>query len=124
MTNELSTDQRVALLVAPDAERLTYFVEKVKESKEVWSLSNEEGYVMVETDDGDCVMVWPDAEFAAEWAVDEWDDCEPVGIALEEFQSTWIPSLEKDEITLAVFPNIEDEGRLTSASELKVLLEG
>ncbi|TDO98676.1 DUF2750 domain-containing protein [Marinomonas balearica] len=123
MTKDLSTDQRVALLVAPDEERLTYFVTAVKDSKEVWSLSNEEGYVMVETDDGDCVMVWPDAEFAAQWAVDEWDDCEPIAVSLEEFRTTWLPSLEQDNITLAVFPNIEDEGKLTSASELKVLLE-
>lgn len=122
MSEELSLDQRIQLLASPDDVRLDYFVNSVKENKVVWSLSNEEGFVMVETDDGDCVMVWPDADFAAQWAIDEWDDCEPVEVSLETFQTMWLPSLEQDNITLAVFPNIEDEGKLSSAAELKALL--
>ncbi|WP_417552120.1 DUF2750 domain-containing protein [Marinomonas fungiae] len=122
MSEELSLDQRIQLLASPDDVRLEYFVKSVKESKVVWSLSNKDGFVMVETDEGDCVMVWPDADFAAQWAIDEWDDCEPVEVSLETFQSMWLPSLEQDNITLAVFPNIEDEGKLSSAAELKALL--
>lgn len=122
MSEELSLDQRIQLLASPDDVRLEYFVSTVKDSGTVWSLSNEEGFVMVETDEGDCVMVWPDADFAAQWAVDEWDDCEPVAVEMDTFQSMWLPSLEQDNITLAVFPNIDDEGKLTSAAELKALL--
>ncbi|RDL43980.1 DUF2750 domain-containing protein [Marinomonas piezotolerans] len=122
MSEELSLDQRIQLLAATDDVRLEFFVKSVKEHQSVWSLSNEEGFVMVETDDGDCVMVWPDADFAAQWAVEEWDDCEPVEISFETFTTLWLPSLEKDNITLAVFPNIEDEGKLTTAAEMKELL--
>lgn len=122
MSEELSLDQRIQLLASPDDVRLEYFVNSVKANKVVWSLSNEEGFVMVETDEGDCVMVWPDADFAAQWAIDEWDDCEPVEVSLETFQTMWLPSLEQDNITLAVFPNIEDEGKLSSAADLKTLL--
>lgn len=122
MSEELSLDQRIQLLASPDDVRLEYFVNTVKSTKTVWSLSNEEGFVMVETDESDCVMVWPDADFAAQWAVDEWDDCEPVAVEMDTFQNMWLPSLEQDNITLAVFPNIDDEGKLTSAAELKGLL--
>ena len=122
MSEELSLDQRIQLLAATDDVRLEFFVNSVKEHQSVWSLSNEEGFVMVETDDGDCVMVWPDADFAAQWAVEEWDDCEPVEISFETFTTLWLPSLEKDHVTLAVFPNIEDEGKLTTAAEMKELL--
>jgi hypothetical protein len=118
---ELSMDERVQLLVAPDSERLVYFVEQVKATELVWSLSNEEGFVMVETDDGDCVMVWPDAEFASQWAIDDWDDCEPVSISLDTFKGEWLPSLTLDNISVAVFPNIEDEGKLSTAAELTEL---
>lgn len=119
---ELSMDQRVQLLVSPDSERLAYFIEQAKVTQQVWSLSNEEGFVMVETDDGDCVMVWPDAEFASQWAIDDWDDCEPVAVSLETFKIEWLPSLTADKITVAVFPNIEDEGKLSTAEELTTLL--
>jgi hypothetical protein len=122
MMKELSMDERVQLLVAPDSERLAYFVEQVKATELVWSLSNEEGFVMVETDDGDCVMVWPDAEFASQWAIEDWDDCEPVSVSLETFKTEWLPSLTADKITVAVFPNIEDEGKLSTAQELTELL--
>ncbi|MGR0278431.1 DUF2750 domain-containing protein [Marinomonas dokdonensis] len=118
---ELSMDERVQLLVAPDSERLAYFVEQAKATETVWSLSNDEGFVMVETDDGDCVMVWPDAEFASQWAIEDWEDCEPVAVSLDIFKSQWLPSLAMDKITVAVFPNIEDEGSLSSAEELTEL---
>ena len=119
---ELSMEERVQLLVAPDSERLAYFIEHVKVTELVWSLSNEEGFVMVETDDGDCVMVWPDAEFASQWAIEDWDDCEAVSVSLETFKTEWLPSLAADNITVAVFPNIEDEGKLSTAEELAALL--
>lgn len=122
MSEELSVDQRVHLLASSDDERLAFFVKQVKQSEMVWSLSNEEGFVMVETDEGDCVMVWPDAEFAAQWAVDDWDDCEPVSVPFTEFKSNWLPSLEADNIDVAVFPNIEDEGKLIKAKALSEAL--
>ncbi|WP_438466402.1 DUF2750 domain-containing protein [Marinomonas sp. PE14-40] len=118
MSEELSVEQRVHLLASADDERMAYFVKQVKTFEQVWSLSNEEGFVMVETDEGDCVMVWPDADFAAQWAVDDWDDCEPVSVPLTEFKTNWLPSLEADNIDIAVFPNIEDEGKLIKANEL------
>ncbi|MGB0942381.1 MAG: DUF2750 domain-containing protein [Marinomonas sp.] len=118
MSEELSVEQRVHLLASADDERMAYFVKQVIASEQVWSLSNEEGFVMVETDEGDCVMVWPDADFAAQWAVDDWDDCEPVSVPLSEFKANWLPSLEADKIDIAVFPNIEDEGKLIKANEL------
>lgn len=122
MSEELSVDQRVHLLASSDDERMAFFVTQVKQSEMVWSLSNEEGFVMVETDEGDCVMVWPDAEFAAQWAVDDWDDCEPVSVPFTEFKSNWLPSLEADNIDVAVFPNIEDEGKLIKAKALSEAL--
>jgi len=118
MSEELSVEQRVHLLASADDERMAYFVKQVIASEQVWSLSNEEGFVMVETDEGDCVMVWPDADFAAQWAVDDWDDCEPVSVPLAEFKANWLPSLAADKIDIAVFPNIEDEGKLIKANEL------
>lgn len=119
MNEVLTLDQRIALLASGDEERLTYFTEQAKQHGQIWTLSNEEGFVMVETDDGDCVMVWPDEEFAAQWAVEDWDDCEASVVTLDVFLQQWLPSLEKDNISIAVFPNIEDEGALLAAAQLR-----
>lgn len=120
---DLSLDERIQLLASPDSERLQYFLSQILATKQVWTLENEEGFVMVATDDADCIMVWPDAEFAGQWAVEEWGDCEPVAISLDEFSMTWLPSLIADEIDVAVFPNIEDEGTMLKAKELAKKLE-
>ncbi|WP_409419197.1 DUF2750 domain-containing protein [Marinomonas sp. RS-M-Aa-14] len=119
---ELSMDERVQLLVAPDSERLAYFVEQAKATGGVWSLSIEEDFVMGETDEGNFVMVWPDEAFAAQWATEDWEECDPVSITLDEFKDIWLPKLMAAKVTIAVFPNIEDEGKLSTAQELTDLL--
>lgn len=116
--NALTMDERVQLLTAPDEVRLDYFLKQIKATSTVWSLKNDEGFVMVETEEGECVMLWPDEEFAAQWAIEEWSDCEATAISFEEFVTTWLPSLQMDSIDLAIFPNIEDEGKMLTAAEL------
>ncbi len=118
----LTLEQRIHLLASTDEARFSYFIDQVKSSQQVWSLSNDEGFVMVETDEGNCVMVWPDLDFATQWAIDEWSDCEPIAITLDEFKTNWLPSLEADNIEIAVFPNIEDEGKLITANALNLSL--
>ncbi|TBR38252.1 DUF2750 domain-containing protein [Marinomonas agarivorans] len=120
--NDLSMDDRIQLLASADEERLAYFLQQVKTTNLVWSLKNEEGFVMVETEDGDCVMLWPDEIFASQWATDEWSDCEATAVPFTEFVTIWLPSLQQDEIDLAIFPNIEDEGKMLNAAELIELL--
>lgn len=114
----LTLDERVKLLISSDNERLEYFLSFIKSSQEVWSLHNGEGFVMVEGDESDCIMVWPDSDFAAQWAIDEWSDCKPTAVTLHDFQTNWLPSLDTNNLDIAIFPNIEDEGRIMKAKEL------
>jgi len=64
-------------------ERLRYLVKEVVSHKQIWILTDEDGCVMLNSEDEDCAPVWPNQEFAQSWATGEWQDCEPKAISLK-----------------------------------------
>jgi len=51
---------------------------------------------------------WPMLILLGQWAIEDWDDCEPVSVSLDMFKTEMgYPALALDNITVAVFPNIE-----------------
>ncbi|UAL42765.1 DUF2750 domain-containing protein [Shewanella inventionis] len=90
--------------------RYDYMVEQVKAEQTIWTLQDQDGCVMLTTEDEDCIPMWPSEETAALWAVDEWNECEPLAIPLSEFQERWVSGMEDDDLFIAVFPVQEDLG--------------
>ena len=62
------------VLQLDDAQRAVYFVKEAVAQNELWILTDEHGCVMLNTEEEDCVPVWPNKEFAQAWATDEWQD--------------------------------------------------
>ena len=105
----------------PPQKRYEYFVKKVADWREVWSLWND-GWVLMGDKDGDeMVPVWPHALFAEASAVGEWLGYEPRRISLEEWLTRWTPGMEVDHRRVAVFPVFE--GQTTTASPLKLKID-
>lgn len=82
-------------------------------------LQDNDGCVMLTTDDEDCIPVWPSEETASLWAVDDWQDCRPLSIGLAEWLERWVPGMEDDELYVAVFPMLEDLGVVIPPHELE-----
>ncbi|MEI8649435.1 DUF2750 domain-containing protein [Paraglaciecola sp. Hal342] len=99
-------------------ERLRYLVKEVVSHKQIWILTDEDGCVMLNSEDEDCAPVWPNQEFAQSWATGEWQDCEPKAISLEKWYASWTQGLEEDDVFIAVFPNQDEEGLIISSQEL------
>jgi hypothetical protein len=99
-------------------QRLKYLVKEVVASQQIWILKDEDGCVMLNSDDEDCAPVWPNKEFAEAWATGEWAECQPEAISLNVWFSRWTQGLEDDEVAIAVFPNQDEEGLVISAQEL------
>lgn len=70
--------------MTPEA-RYDYLVEQVKEHKVLWTLQDQDGCVMLTTEEEDCIPMWPTEEAAESWAVDEWSDCQTLAIPLMNF---------------------------------------
>lgn len=101
-----------------DAEkRLQYSIQEIVANREVWILTDADGCVMLNTEDEDCVPVWPNKEFAMAWTNEEWADCQPEAISLNKWHSRWSYGLEDDDLFIVVFPDAEQEGVIISPQE-------
>ena len=110
MSNPLS-DQQIKTIQQYDAQqRYTYLTKEVVKSKEIWLLVDEHGCVMLNTEEEDCVPVWPNQEFALAWATEEWAHCNAQAIPLEQWHNRWTNGLEEDELAIVVFPDQNYEG--------------
>ncbi len=100
-----------------EQKRLKYLLEAVIENREIWILVDEHGCMMLNTEDEDCLPVWPNKEFAQGWITDDWKECKAEAIALNTWQSRWTLGLEEDELAIVVFPNQAEEGMILFPDE-------
>lgn len=105
------------ILQMPADKRYTYLLSEVSLHKKLWILTDDDGCVMLTTQDEDCVPVWPAKEFAQHWATGEWAHCIPKAISLEDWLAKWTNGLEDDDVNIAVFPNPEEEGIIVYPDE-------
>jgi len=93
-----------------EQKRFKYLLETVIKNREVWLLVDEHGCMMLNTEDEDCVPVWPNKEFAEQWITGDWQACKAEAISLSKWQSRWTVGLAEDELAIVVFPNQAEEG--------------
>ena len=103
--------------------RFQYLLKEVVANNEIWILMDEHGCVMLNTEDEDCVPVWPNQEFAQAWATGEWQTCKPEAISLNKWHSRWSTGLEDDELAIVVFPNENEEGSIVYPDEFDAELK-
>ncbi|WP_166422310.1 DUF2750 domain-containing protein [Paraglaciecola sp. 20A4] len=118
MTQVLDQDSIAKIERYTPEERLRYLIKEVVSQKQIWILTDQDGCVMLNTEDEDCAPVWPNKEFAQSWATGEWQDCEPKAISLDKWYASWTSGLEEDDVFIAVFPNQDEEGLIISPQEL------
>ncbi|ALO33509.1 hypothetical protein CMT41_01325 [Colwellia sp. MT41] len=118
----ISTEQLNTIENYDDEKRLNYLLQQVVSNKEIWLLTDEHGCMMLNTDDEDCVPVWPNKEFAQGWATGEWQACQPQEISLAKWYSRWSMGLADDDLALVVFPNQDNKGLILYPEEFEQLL--
>ena len=101
---ELSDEEIAATSQLAAEARYEYFVEKTLEHGEIWSLKNEEGWVLGEaTEDIEAIPVWPHPKYAELCATGAWADHEAQSISLDVFLERFVPGMLADNRVLAVF---------------------
>ncbi len=115
------------LIAGYDAEkRFDHLISRVVDTGELWILTDQQGSVMLNTDEEDCVPVWPDLEFAEQWATGDWAECEPMPITLKQWNHRWTPGLEEDGFAVIVFPlpgtGDDEDGLVVWPEELDMML--
>ncbi|OLQ70785.1 hypothetical protein BIT28_15320 [Photobacterium proteolyticum] len=118
MSNPLDSSQITAIQAYDAEKRYKYLVKEVVSNRQIWILTDEHGCVMLNTDDEDCVPVWPNKEFAESWATGEWEYCKAEAISLNKWHSRWTHGLEDDELAVVIFPNQDEDGLVVYPDEL------
>ena len=101
-------------------ERYQYFLEHIADNPGVWSLSDDGGLAVSETQEGiSCFSVWPDEYLAQACAIDDWSDYKPEPIPTDAFVNEWLPDLAEAGLMISVFPAPEGNSVELSAAELR-----
>lgn len=117
--NELSTEDFVAISKLSPEERFEYALEKIIEQKQLWGLYGENGWLLLKAEDDACLPVWPHESFAQAWEKDEFPDCKPQAIALQDWLQQWLPGMNNNGTLVLMFPLSEDEeGIMLESTEL------
>jgi hypothetical protein len=84
---------------ATSRENYDRFVERVKQSREVWGLKSQKGWAQCpsnEQQDRHVLVFWSDRAYAARHVKDDWSEYEPEAIPLASFLTRWLPGMQKD----------------------------
>lgn len=109
MSSNNSLSLREIMQLTAD-KRYAHLLDEVKQTQTIWILTDEHGSVMLNTEDEDCVPVWPSKEFAEYWASGDWEGCKALSISLEHWLDRWTMGLEGDDLCVVVCPVPDEAG--------------
>jgi len=99
--------------------RYIYFIKKICDWEEVWSIKDEEGWcLMGNPNEQACIPIWPAQRYAQAFCTKEWKNCTPASISLERWIKSWLPGIARDEKLVAIFPVSDMRGVIRNSSEL------
>ena len=114
------------MITASPEDRVTYFLEKVTESGQVWTIGADEELIVLSGDEDDgepFVDVLPHRELAQDgFETTKLEDVNLVAVGTEDFAREILPGLEQSGIEVLVFPTSEADGAIASSKQLAELL--
>ncbi|MFC6441479.1 DUF2750 domain-containing protein [Bowmanella sp. JS7-9] len=110
----MNADEIQKVLAMNADKRAEYHHQSVTANREVWTLIDDDGAVLLVDEELDCVPVWPAEVFVKEWINEDWAHCRPHKISLQDWQQKWLPGLADDDLDIIVFPLQHDGGVVES----------
>jgi hypothetical protein len=119
-----TNDEQFLLSDLPPEERFNYAIPRICECEEVWSLGEEEGWLVRYVDDKPVISIWPYNKMALENIADDYSNCRAIAVSLEHFLYKVLTQCRDGEINIDVCPAPGQPGYTLSADRLYELLEG
>ena len=124
MAPQINDKELQSIFRLPPDQRYAYFVKRVADWEEIWSLRGEGGWVLAGDENmRELVPVWPFREYASECAVATWAGNVPESISLDSWLEEWTLGMTEDHRLVAVFPNQENNGVVVEPIRLKADIE-
>lgn len=124
MTLHVDDKELRAILSLNAPKRYSYWIKKVTDQEEIWSLWAEGGWALASDKEGrEVVPVWSHPRFASVCTVGAWQGYEPRMINFSAWMERWLPGLVHGRRLVAVFPTPSSRGIVVSPMRLKEDLE-
>ncbi len=112
------------VMALPAPRRYAYFIKRVADWHELWSLKEEDGWLLASDDQGQMLIpVWPHAKYAEACASGVWEGAKAQAIDLSDWLERWTIGMIHDQRMVAVFPIPSDRGIVVSPQRLQDDLE-
>ena len=109
-----------SVLKLSGSERYEYFIQKIADWEELWSIRDSEGWGLMRDDSGkELVPIWPAEKYASACCTGVWEGYSPNNIPLDYWLEKWIPGMLKDDRLCAVFPLPTDKGVVVGPERLE-----
>lgn len=124
MSYEVHEKEFENVIRLPSFDRYQYFLNKVADWEEIWSVGHAEGWRMMSDAEGTvCIPVWPARAYAEACCQGPWSGDEPRAISLDDWLTRWLPGMRDDGRKVAVFPLPSDQGLVFEVDRLREDLE-
>lgn len=120
MTWDLGDKEFNSLLQSNGLKRYEYFIKRITDWQEIWSLRNDEGWTLGKDDEGyELVPVWPHSKYAALCSIGDWANTYPYPIKLQDWIERWIPGIKSDNRRVSVFPTADGNSIVVAPERLE-----
>ncbi|HEX4004850.1 MAG TPA: DUF2750 domain-containing protein [Acidobacteriaceae bacterium] len=103
--------------------RYEYLLKRAADREELWSLWDGGWALLGDKESGEYVPVWPHGDYAAAYAVREWNTYQPRAIPLEQWLTKWTAGMETDNRRVAVFPTLDEPVAVVEPGKFRADLE-
>lgn len=124
MTQEMSDARLQAVIELPPLRRHAWFLQRVRESGEVWGLYMEGWALAYDEQERDVLPLWPTDTTARLCATHLWEGFEPRRIPLPQLLNELLPELAEEGIPVGVFFTPQGQGWPVTAAQLREELLG
>ncbi len=117
----LTPKQVEEILAKKPEKRYNYFIKTVTKEEEVWGLTDDEGWLLLEddADDTDVLAIFPDKEFAEIFRnKGGFDEFRVEALDLYEFVD-WLEDFEEQKMKIAVFPTPDFQSAVMTPEQIK-----
>lgn len=90
------------VLKLDNRKKYAYFIKKIADNEEIWSLKNSDGWVSLGQVGQFFFPVWAKKEYADLCISGEWGDCHSEAIDIYKFIDVWISNLKKEGTRITV----------------------
>ncbi len=123
MRYEPHNDESILLPTMTDAELLEYFLYRIFETDEVWTLRAGGQPVIREAADHKMLPVWPYKGYAEDAAVGDWAELPAIADSVDYFTYQTLDKLARQGVTVEIMPRGQQAGCLITPQRLFSMLE-